>query len=106
MFGIFHFILWLHIGSVIGYFETYFIEPETNQNSRNAINVERFKWPDGIVHFVFDSSYNLNDRKVILTAMNTIVDKTCVKFVVKNSRQKEHIRFLKVISIKNFDDKF
>lgn len=102
MFGFFQLILWLHIGSVICYFETYFIEPEVNRNGRNAINLEQYKWPNGIVHFVFDYSYNANDRRAILTAMDLIVEKTCVKFVMKSPSQKEHIRFTKVISITIF----
>lgn len=100
MLNFFQFILWLLVGSVIcreNYFETYFIEPETDQNSRNAINMERYKWPDGIVYYVFDRSYNVNDQDAILTAMRLIVEKTCVEFVMKNPIQKEHIRFLKVI---------
>lgn len=100
MLNFFQFTLWLLIGSVIcteNYFETYFIEPETDQNSRNAINMERYKWPDGIVYYVFDSSYNVNDQDAILNAMRLIVEKTCVAFVIKDPRQKEHIRFLKVM---------
>lgn len=101
MLNLFPLILWLRIGSVIcttNYFETYFIEPD--HDSRNAMNMERYKWPNGIVHFVFDSSYNLDDQSHILSAMQLIVEKTCVKFVLKNPTQKEHIRFLKVNSIK------
>lgn len=106
MFGVFQLFLWLHIGSVICYFETYFIEPEINRNGRNAINLEQYKWPNGTVHFVFDYSYNANDRNAILTAMDLIVEKTCVKFVMKAPSQKEHIRFTKVIATIIFKDTF
>lgn len=97
----FRFFLLLKIGSVIcstNYFETYFIEPENDQNSRNALKLEQYKWPQGIVHFVFDSTYNANDRNAVLTAMELIADETCIEFRVKKPSQKEHIRFLKVIS--------
>lgn len=65
---------------------------------RNAVNLDKYKWPGGIVHYVFDSAYNSNNQKAVLTAMQLIVEKTCVKFEVKKPSQKEHIRFLKVIS--------
>ncbi len=99
MFISFQFILWLHIiGSVVcsrNYFETYYIEP--NRNGRNAVNLDRFKWPDGIVYYVFDSGYTANDVSAVLNAMRLIVEKTCVKFVVKDAKQVEHIRFVKVL---------
>lgn len=94
------FLLFYNFCSVIcsaNYFETYFIEPEIDINSRNAINVEKYKWPDGIVHFTFDNSYDASDRNAVLTAMELIVEKTCVKFEWKKPSQKEYIRFLKVI---------
>jgi len=80
------------------YFETYFIEPNADHLSRNALNLEKYKWPGGIVHYVFDSAYNIKNRMAVLTAMELIVEKTCVKFQLKKPSQKEHIRFLKVIS--------
>ncbi|XP_037035353.1 zinc metalloproteinase nas-4-like [Bradysia coprophila] len=96
MFKFFQLILWLYI-STVGctrkYFETFVIEPQ--QSSRNAISLEQFKWPNGIVHYIFDSSYNESDRNSVLTAMDLIVQKTCVKFVEKTPNQVEHIRFLK-----------
>lgn len=105
MFDFFQFILWLLIGSVVcteKYFETYFIEPEPDHNSRNAMQLERYKWPGGIVYYVFDKSYNANDQNAILTAMDLIVQETCIEFAVKDPSQKEHIRFRKVIFIYDY----
>ncbi|KAG4070168.1 hypothetical protein HA402_003858 [Bradysia odoriphaga] len=96
MLKIFQLILWLYISTVVctrNFFETFVIEPQ--QSSRNAISLEQFKWPDGTVPYVFDSTYNENDQNSVLTAMDLIVEKTCVKFVEKTPNQVEHIRFLK-----------
>ncbi|KAJ6634635.1 Zinc metalloproteinase nas-4 [Pseudolycoriella hygida] len=75
------------------YFETYFIEPDSS--GRNAMNLERYKWPNGIVPYVFERSNTPSDKKAILSAMELIVEKTCIKFVLKDPSQQEHIRFLK-----------
>lgn len=100
MLNYFQLILWLYIASVIcsgKYFETYFNEPNVDHFGRNALNLEKYKWPGGIVHYVFHSAYNENNRSAVLCAMKLIVEKTCVKFQVKKPSQREHIRFLKVI---------
>lgn len=97
MFTFLQLILWLLIDSVVyseNYFETFFIERQ--HKSRNAISLEQFLWPDGTVPYVFDGSFNENDQKSVLAAMDLIVEKTCVKFVEKTTSQVEHIRFLKV----------
>lgn len=88
----------MHIGSVISsnnYFETYFIEP--NRNGRNAVNLAKFKWPNGVVYYVFDNAYKAKDRSAVLNAMDLIVEKTCIQFLPKSPSQAEHIRFVKVI---------
>lgn len=76
------------------YFETYYIQPDSN-NGRNAIKMDQYKWPNGTVPYIFDSTYNEKNRNIVLSAMNSIMDNSCVKFVPKEDKQVEHIRFIK-----------
>lgn len=99
MINYFQFVVWMSIGSVVyatNYFETYFHEPQVKQNSRNAIKIDKYKWPGGLVHYEFDYTYCEDDRNAVLSAMELIMEKTCVKFEKKQTIHKEHIKFLKV----------
>lgn len=80
--------------SATNYFETYYNEPASN-SGRNALKLERYKWPNAIVPYVFDDSYTKKDREMVLAAMKSISDKSCTKFAPKQSSNVEHIRFIK-----------
>lgn len=90
------FILLTYISSAVSssYFETYYIEP--NRHGRNAVNLKQYKWPKGVVYYLFDGDYKTGDRSAVLNAMLLIVEKTCVQFLPKSASQDEHIRFVKV----------
>lgn len=77
----------------MNYFETYYESPPSD-NGRNAVKSKRYKWPNGIVPYTFDDSYSGKDRDIVLAAMKGITDKSCVKFVPKQSSDVEHIRFV------------
>lgn len=96
----------------LNYFETYFVEPHID--TRNAIKLEQYKWPNGVVPYVFHTDYSklktlvsfskfynykiadAVERSTVLDSMEAITDSTCVQFVTKTKLQTEHIRFTKV----------
>lgn len=76
------------------YFETYFVEPDTN-DQRNALKWEQYKWPNGTVPYIFDDSYTQTNRAAVLSGMEIFRKETCVRFVPKSAEQIEHIKFTK-----------
>ncbi|XP_055614691.1 zinc metalloproteinase nas-14-like [Uranotaenia lowii] len=89
-------VLLLHVGLTLGfnYFETHIDQP--NRNARNALSLAAYKWPDGIVPYVFhEDECDLDYRARILDSMNVIQQSSCVHFIPKTDDQLEHIRFRK-----------
>ncbi|PSN57976.1 Low choriolytic enzyme [Blattella germanica] len=62
---------------------------------RNALTLKTFLWPNGVVPYAFHSNYTDEEKEKVLTAMEGIQDKTCVKFVPHKS-ETEYIEFGKV----------
>lgn len=97
-------VVWIVIGIVVieasqdmartNYFETYFNQPD-HSDERNALKWENFKWPNGIVPYLFGEEYSDRDRSAVLGAMEIFHKETCVKFVEKTNNQVEHIKFTK-----------
>lgn len=75
------------------YFESFYDEPE--QTGRNAVKLEKYKWPNGIVPYIFHREYSARDQLVVIQAMEIFTAKTCVRFVSKTDEQVEHIQFVK-----------
>ncbi|XP_054287509.1 low choriolytic enzyme-like [Macrosteles quadrilineatus] len=62
-----------------------------HDDSRNAINIETYKWPNGVVPYAFNQSFDDPDeQKIVRKAMDELESKTCVRFVVRES-QTEYI---------------
>lgn len=76
------------------YFEGY-VEPPPQSNERNALKMESYKWPNGVVPFIFDTNYSDDEQSVVLHAMQVFFENTCVKFTPKTDDDVEHIRFTK-----------
>lgn len=57
------------------YFETYFDSPVDSLN-RNALKMDNYKWPTGVVYYEFDSTYGKFDYSsvqiLILEVMNLL----------------------------------
>jgi hypothetical protein len=81
------------------FFETFSIDPNTlyDDTNRNAIAMEDYLWPNGMIPFKFDDAYTSMDRDKIFYAINIIEDDTCIKFVETNQTesQQHHIKFVK-----------
>ncbi|KFB43737.1 zinc metalloproteinase nas-14 [Anopheles sinensis] len=85
------------------YFESYLREPppptqkdsEKHSGGKNALRLEYYKWPNGIVPFLFSHGFSLNEQAIILDAINVLQQQTCVYFIPKTPEQREHIRFVK-----------
>lgn len=77
------------------YFESFFVEPTPGIQGRNALKIEQYKWPNGIVPYVFHADYNQGAQTTVLQAMTTLTEKTCVQFVEKRVEHVEHIQFTK-----------
>lgn len=76
------------------YFESYVLMPPQS-NERNALKMERYKWPNGVVPFIFDTNYSDDEKSIVLHAMQVFVENTCVRFIPKTDDDVEHIRFTK-----------
>lgn len=77
----------------INYFESFYEEPQ--QTGRNAIKLEQYKWPNGIVPYIFHREYTAKEQIVIIQAMEIFTAKTCVQFIPKTDEHVEHIQFVK-----------
>lgn len=81
------------------YFETFSIDtnPLFDDSSRNAIAIEDYLWPNGIIPFKFDDTYISMDRYNVFNAINIIEADTCIKFIETNQTesQQHHIQFVK-----------
>ncbi|XP_058061249.1 low choriolytic enzyme-like [Anopheles bellator] len=83
------------------YFETHFVEPpppphtDTDSNGRNALRLEYYKWPNGVVPYTFAEGFSVHEQAVILEAMDVLQQQTCVYFIPKTPDQWEHIRFVR-----------
>ncbi|XP_053697328.1 zinc metalloproteinase nas-14-like [Sabethes cyaneus] len=79
---------------VVDFYETYFIEP--TMDGRNALRLAAYKWPNGIVPYLFDeNSCDQHYRDTVLDAMSVLEQASCVHFIPKTDDQVEHIRFNK-----------
>lgn len=72
----------------LNYFEKYL-------QVRNAIKLEQYKWPNGIIPYIFSDEYKDNDRIAVITAMEVFHNETCIQFIPKTNQTIEHIRFVK-----------
>lgn len=46
--------------SAINYFEAFAVQPNIDEsNNRNAVKLEIFKWPNGIVPYIFHKDYGI-----------------------------------------------
>ncbi|XP_055636106.1 zinc metalloproteinase nas-14-like [Toxorhynchites rutilus septentrionalis] len=76
------------------YYETHFIEPPRAHYDRNALKMEAYRWPNGIVPYQFDASCGQRQcQPAILNAIEVLHRINCVRFVPKSVDQVEHIRF-------------
>lgn len=41
----------------LNFFETIYVQPDMRNEHRNALRIERFKWPSAEVPYAFDESY-------------------------------------------------
>lgn len=70
-----------------GYFETFFVAPnplldEQSPEFRNAISMDDYKWPDGVIPYSFDDKvYSEKDKTTISEAMEVFSKTTCIKFL-------------------------
>jgi hypothetical protein len=60
-----------------------------------AIRDENYRWPNGIVPYEFGRGFSETERRAIIDAMNHIINKTNVLFVLRTSED-NFIRFAKV----------
>ncbi|XP_049835467.1 astacin-like metalloendopeptidase [Schistocerca gregaria] len=58
--------------------------------SRNALAIPSLLWPKGIIPYKFDPSYTKKEENMVTEAMESIENKTCVKFT-KQEKQKQYI---------------
>lgn len=82
---------WQTVGA--NFYETSINEPTIDHHHRNALRLEAYKWPDGIVPYRFADSCDQQYRSAVLDAMNVLHQATCVHFIPKTTEQVEHIQF-------------
>ncbi|CAO1409798.1 unnamed protein product [Diamesa serratosioi] len=86
-----------------GYFETFYVAPdpflnEQSSEFRNAISLDEYKWPDGVIPYSFDEKvYSEKDKVIISEAMEIFSENTCIKFVKTNEEESSvhQIKFVK-----------
>lgn len=77
------------------FYKTHFFVDDRNANGRNALKSSEYKWPNGIVPYLFDDDYIERDKSAVLSAMEIFQKQTCIRFVLKRSNHTEHIKFKK-----------
>lgn len=90
----------LSTSAAANYFETFYAMPEashSDQASRNALRLARYKWPSALVPYAFaDNAYTELEQRAVREAMSSLSNSTCVKFVPKSEEHVQHIKFHKV----------
>ncbi|XP_062553843.1 zinc metalloproteinase nas-14-like [Armigeres subalbatus] len=85
-------LTWADVGAN-GYYETHVNEPAVGHHQRNALRLQAYKWPNGVVPYLFADSCDQQYRSAVLDAMNVLHQATCVHFIPKTTEQIEHIQF-------------
>lgn len=62
---------------------------------RNAVKLERYKWPNGTVPFTFHPDFSVPEQLIVVQAMTVFATQTCVRFIPKTDEHVEHIQFVK-----------
>lgn len=86
-----------------GYFETFFVAPnplldKQSSELRNAILMDDYKWPDGIIPYSYDDKvYTEKDKATISEAMEVFTETTCIKFQRTNEEESSvhQLKFVK-----------
>ncbi|ETN59684.1 zinc metalloproteinase nas-14 [Anopheles darlingi] len=82
------------------YFENHYVDPppappKHTEDGRNALRLEYYKWPNGVVPYIISEGFSAQEQAAILEAMNVLQQQTCVYFIPKTADQREHIRFVR-----------
>jgi choriolysin L len=63
---------------------------------RNAMKMEQYKWPNGIIPYEISDEYTVREVKSVTDAMQSFHRETCIKFIPKRTTtQVESILFVK-----------
>lgn len=57
-----------------------------NIQGKNALKVEAYKWPKGIIPFIFHEKFPVSEREKVLKAMERLQSETCIRFVPLKTR--------------------
>lgn len=60
---------------------------EPGNKPRNAIRDPNLLWPDGVVHYSFDSEYSLSERAIFEDVFNLYVANSCIRFVERTTQR-------------------
>ncbi|KAF4517885.1 hypothetical protein B566_EDAN001839, partial [Ephemera danica] len=74
------------------YFEGDILEPPIPSRTRNGMSDTRYRWPKGIIPYVITGRFTTTQINMIKSAMNTIQQKTCIKFRTKTSSDYNYVR--------------
>uniref|UniRef100_A0A915BJ65 Metalloendopeptidase n=1 Tax=Parascaris univalens TaxID=6257 RepID=A0A915BJ65_PARUN len=58
---------------------------------KNSVNLLSLTWPDGIVPYVLEGPYTWKERAHLAAAVQAIENKTCVKFIPRESNETDYI---------------
>lgn len=61
------------------------------QKGRNAIKDMTAKWPEARIPYVLSRRFSDHDRSVLAAAIQTYNDKTCIRFVPKNTTDNDFV---------------
>merc|ERR1719347_475560 len=65
---------------------------ESDQKDQRIVTYEPYKrWPNGIVPYVLDASFTADERAVIASAFDNIMNNTCITFPEKTPEDKDWI---------------
>lgn len=85
------------------YFETFMVAPNPmldvqSPGSRNAMLLDKYKWPDGVIPYSFDAKvYSEKEKAKVVEAMEIFGSKTCIQFIetTEDEMSVHQIKFIK-----------
>ncbi|KAG8309061.1 hypothetical protein J6590_095015 [Homalodisca vitripennis] len=69
-----------NIWELSGQFEGDIEEDGEDNQHRNGLLDTSYRWPRGVVPFVFSPEFNISQKRIIYHAMNEIIRNTCISF--------------------------
>ncbi|CDW60522.1 Zinc metalloproteinase nas-4 [Trichuris trichiura] len=65
--------------------------------SRSAVRELEYRWPGGEIPYIISEQYNSEYRKIITGAMDEIQEKTCLRFIPRESQKQQDYLYIEPV---------